>query len=250
MRCKNCGWPNEPNASKCVKCNAPLSVGASMPEAGRQSSISSQPSENLKATLRESSMGASMGSSSSFQEPQAPGAQHLDPPFQPSGSEGASGVCPECGYKRSPSTKACPVCGHTFDKTIIDSVPPTPSTGGSEGFSQRSGRFAGTINPWMVPGEESAFCTLQRIPWQTEKVTYEPVSYSGQRIELNRGNTDSNNNSITSRTQAVLTQENGKWYIEDSSEMHTTLIRVSRKMELQDGDVVVLGNRMFEFRKG
>ena len=24
MECKNCGWENEPNALRCIKCNAPL----------------------------------------------------------------------------------------------------------------------------------------------------------------------------------------------------------------------------------
>lgn len=220
MRCKNCGWPNEPNATRCVKCNAPLSGATSMPEVGRQPSYSSQPAENLKSTLRESS--------TEYQASQPP-------------TEIDNNVCPDCGYRRSSSMKSCPNCGRKFDGTFLDEVHEPP-------VQQHSHR--GTINPWMQPGEESAFCTLQRIPWQTERVTYEPVSYSGQRIVLNRSNTDSNNNSITSRTQAILTQEDGKWYIEDGSEMHTTLIRVSRKVELQDGDVVVLGNRMFEFRKG
>lgn len=220
MRCKNCGWPNDPNATRCVKCNAPLSGASSMPEVGRQSVYGYQPSENLKTTLRESST-------------EAQGAQQE--------TERDNSVCPDCGYRRSPSVKICPNCGCKYDKTFIDSVPEPPT--------QRDSH-RGTINPWMQPAEESAFCTLQRIPWQNERVSYDPVSYSGQRIVLNRSNTDSNNNSITSRTQAVLTQEDGKWYIEDGSEMHTTLIRVNRKIELQDGDVVVLGNRMFEFRKG
>ncbi len=91
---------------------------------------------------------------------------------------------------------------------------------------------------------------MRRIPWQTEQATYEPVSYSGDEITLNRANTDSNNNSITSKVQAVITREGDEWYIENRSEMQTTLIRVDRKMRLQDGDVIVLGNRMFEFKKG
>ena len=24
MRCKNCGWPNKPNETTCVKCHTPL----------------------------------------------------------------------------------------------------------------------------------------------------------------------------------------------------------------------------------
>ena len=37
---------------------------------------------------------------------------------------------------------------------------------------------------------------------------------------------------------------------ENRSEQKTTLIRVDRKTKLNDGDIIVLGNRMFGFRKG
>ena len=63
MRCKNCGWPNEDNVSRCVKCNAPLQ--GSMIDSARQQSLqaSSNESEPLNATLREPS------SSGSFANP-------------------------------------------------------------------------------------------------------------------------------------------------------------------------------------
>lgn len=255
MRCKNCGWPNEPNASRCVKCNASLSGATSMSEPASQPSYSPEPAENLKSTLRESS---AFGTVDPKPETEQTSGTFGSRPEQSSHIHQSQGgadtlICPDCGYKRSPNIMTCPICGHKFGDKAAASEPlrsrnpfehqTNPPQGGG-------GRYAGTINPWMQPAEESSFCTLQRIPWQNEKVTYEPVSYSGQEIVLNRSNTDNNNNSITSRTQAILTQENGKWFIEDGSEMHTTLIRVNRKVELQDGDVIVLGNRMFEFRKG
>lgn len=224
MRCKNCGWPNESGVSRCVKCNAPLQ--GSMVDSGRQPSTPSDSDESLKSTLREPS---NRGGCASFESD-----NHDENPNN----------CFNCGYPISNGMSVCPVC-HA----------PLSQNGQPQGhpYNQPNGRKAnprgGTINPWATPTEDS-FCTLKRIPWQNERVQYEPVSYSGELIMLTRANTDANNNSITSQTQAVISHENGEWFIEDKSALKTTLIRVDRKVKLEDGDVIVLGNRMFEFRKG
>lgn len=228
MRCKNCGWPNEDNVSRCVKCNAPLQ--GSMIDTGRQQSMQPSEPESIKTTLREpSSSGGSV-----------------------SPSERESNNCPRCGYPVSSETRECPVC-HAELQQIgknnangHEQIPRPAVNPNNRGGFRPAG---GTINPWSTPAEDS-FCTLRRIPWQNERVTYEPVSYSGEQVVLNRANTDSNNNSITSREQAVISHENGEWFIENRSELQTTLVRVAGKMKLEDGDVIVLGNRMFEFRHG
>ena len=226
MRCKNCGWPNEANVARCIKCNALLQE--SMVDIGGQNPTvsSSDGPVMLNATLRESSSSDISSSENNFSS------------------------CPQCGYPVSPSSGECPVCHTRLNSTCDDEARKADNDNSAKLRNNSGGdRTGGTINPWTVPTQES-FCTLQRIPWQTEKVTYEPVSYSGKSIPLNRSNTDSNNNSITSREQAVITCENGEWYIENSSDMKTTLLRVGRRIQLEDGDVIVLGNRMFEFRKG
>lgn len=66
-------------------------------------------------------------------------------------------------------------------------------------------------------------------------------------VVLNRQNTEPDNNSITSKQQALISYEDGKWYIEDKSSFHTTFIRVTKKTMLEDGDILVLGNREFKF---
>lgn len=107
----------------------------------------------------------------------------------------------------------------------------------------------GTVNPWAKPRGQSSV-TLKRLNWQDEDTVYAPVSFPGDEIVLNRANTDPNNNSITSRQQARISRSGDQWFIENLSSQQTTLLRVDRRMPLQDGDVIVLGNRMFEFRKG
>jgi hypothetical protein len=102
--------------------------------------------------------------------------------------------------------------------------------------------------PSVGLSQGNRFCTLKPIAWQGEDVPYTPVTYSGETIILNRANTDANNNSITSREQAVLTFEDGEWYIENRSDLRTTYIRVNGKTKLTSGDIIVLGNREFEFK--
>lgn len=204
MRCKNCGWPNEPGQPRCTKCNTPLAQEAyNTPDYNRQSTDT-----NLQATLRDVSGG----------EPENPHAP--------------SATCHACGYPLTAEATRCPMCG-------------TP-TGAPQ---HATPKFTGTINPWANPRDDGFF-TLRRIKWNNENAEHEPRTFSGDEIILNRANTDPDNTTITSRRQARITKKADGWHIEDLSEQKTTLVRVERPTLLCDGDIIVLGNRMFEFKKG
>lgn len=97
--------------------------------------------------------------------------------------------------------------------------------------------------PVVIP-----FCSLKPLARDGE-TTAVPAKrdFESPKVVLNRQNTDPENLSITSQQQAVLTFENGKWYIEDKSAYKTTYIRVTKKTELQNGDIVAMGDREFEF---
>ena len=91
-------------------------------------------------------------------------------------------------------------------------------------------------------------CSLKPLA-RTGETTELPAKhdFENAKVVLNRQNTDPENLSITSKQQAVLTFENGKWYIEDKSAYKTTYIRVTQKTELHNGDIVAMGDREFEF---
>ena len=109
----------------------------------------------------------------------------------------------------------------------------------------------GTVNPWAQPQyvDEMANCTLTPIAWDNERLDSVDIQFTGDTVVLNRDNTDPNNSSITSKTQAVLSYEDGAWYVEDKSQMQTTFKHISKKTLLEDGDVLLLGNRRFIFNK-
>ncbi|NDV57875.1 zinc-ribbon domain-containing protein [Bacteroides sp. 519] len=235
MRCKNCGWENPDQNQKCEKCNAPL-MGSMI-----ENNISGRKSEPiadvLRGTVPENGKHLNTGND-------------LDP------SENTN--CSACGYIISDKMNVCPNCGNDIGKSKVkispeqktktcpkcgNSVSPTMKFCSSCGSSLKMG----TVNAWESP-QQGNFCTLKPIPWKGEEVTYNPITYSGKLIILNRANTDPNNNTITSKEQAVLICEGNEWYIEDKSEQQTTFIRAGKKIKLENGDIVVLGNRLFEFK--
>ena len=238
MRCKNCGWENQDGSLRCSKCNAPLSGSMVENNHPQSNSSSRNSSENpLNGTLKESSV---------FSEDNRSTNLHSKPRS-----------CPKCGYPIHPDMKVCPSCGKSL--TTIEesqgkqsSEKKCPKCGtmakANENFCPNCGTplRMGTVNNWMNPSQ-GVFCTLKPIAWNNEGVNYQPISYSGDTIVLTRSNTDPNNNSITSKEQAVLTHDGNDWFIENKSEQETTFIKVSKKTKLTAGDVIILGNRLFEF---
>lgn len=256
MRCNNCGWQNPDGVSNCERCGSALNIqnGLGADASNQQNNYRQESASPLRSTLRET---AAFGNSVS--------------PENNSGNKvNTNDVCSSCGYSLSPVMNVCPQCGtprsqgqnessqnsfgnnrqqvHTRNKQcpkcgadVLQSAKYCPSCG--QPLTMR-----GTVNAWDDP-QGNEYCSLRPIPWSRENTEYAPISYSGQRIVLNRANTDPNNQSITSREQAVLTNDGKNWYIEDLSDQHSTMIRISRKTKLQSGDIIALGNRLFEFRE-
>ena len=252
MRCKNCGWENPDNSVRCEKCNAPLT--GSMGEHNSDNDYHSKQNTDrpLSGTVKESSV----FSSPSFNDQGTKHRQSIDS----SNSEDAAAPvsCPKCGYPLRPDMKVCPSCGtplNSFKKNTpdTDSAKKCSKCGApvkaNEKFCSNCGASLrmGTVNNWANPSQ-SVFCTLKPIAWANEGIEHQPISYSGDTIILNRSNTDPNNNSITSKEQAALIHNGNDWFIENRSEQETTYIKVSKKTKLESGDVIILGNRLFEFK--
>lgn len=176
-------------------------------------------------------------------------------------------ACPECGYPVRPDMAECPNCGHNgrvADDAASRSLncPKCNHENRQDAFycshcgyelqrkeperQVRPDYGRKTITPWEMQ-KPMCSCRLTMIPNHNEEITTSPLSFSGEEILLNRSNTDADNLTITSKEQAVLTYENNKWYIQDKSEQRTTFVYTTEKIELKPGDIIVLGNRRFEF---
>lgn len=270
MRCRNCGWENPDTSTCCEKCGAPFDSSPSV-QMPVSEPIQSAPivgtASPLHATIRESEAFSKVINSAQAQQSQECPFCHY--PIGP----GAI-VCPACGtsianmnnnqqsqYDRinAQATENENVMGNKHCTNCGELIEPNVRFCSSCGAQVRDAQiqpqqklhkpYGGTIASFNGPGNMGMgnFCTLKPIAWERERVEYQPVSYTGERIILNRANTDPNNQTITSHEQASLTCNNGIWYLEDLSANHSTMIKVRRPVKLEPGDIIMLGNRLFEF---
>lgn len=207
MRCKNCGWENEAGRMTCEKCSAPLSETSGNCESP---SIS-----NLKGTIPEGRV--------FDHSPQTHGEDAGQTPSN----------CPSCNYPLGRGISVCPMCGSS-------------AVAGRQNAPAAASPALGTVNPWASP-QNNANCTLRPLAWDNENSEHAARSYSGQSVMLNRDNTDPGNPTITSQVQAEMVFEDGAWYICDKSAQQTTYVHAGRKTRLEKGDIIILGNRRFEF---
>ena len=88
---------------------------------------------------------------------------------------------------------------------------------------------------------------LTTLPEEYEQISPVTQQFDNGSAILNRDNTEPGNMSITSKEQAEVKYEDGNWYIENRSKAKSTYLIVERKVELQSGDIIILGNRRFKF---
>lgn len=270
MRCTNCGYDNGAGYSACIKCGQPL-------QAFNQPSYNSlSQGEGLGGTVIGQQVGKReyepkptmiLGSNPNFQQ----GRETVVFPAGRSGGQKtlliSSTVCPNCKYPIVANHLNCPNCGtllaeqkNSSENKVI-STPPIPVMDDTfkcmhcQNKIPRSSRFCSFCGqpvppPTILPKKPvgpSCFLTMQ--PEDSEVLEQPKKGYSGESVILNRLNTEENNPTITTQKQAELKFEEGEWYLLNLSEQQTTYLELNRKIQLEDGDIIVLGNRRFKFEK-
>lgn len=243
MRCKNCGWPNKPQVKTCVKCHAPLDqTEMSQPVPPQRDFPNETSSAELQKTVLESeSFGYDSGN---------------DVNVSMGSKEGK--VCSKCGYLLRIDAVKCPNCNFpvsgvhpTFEKpqqnTTGDFASQRPTRVENQAVSNVN--YRGTINPYMMTYEPEPTFILKPLKRMNERKDFEDIEFEGREVVLTRSNTEANNSSITSKEQAVISRMGGHWFIDNLSEQKTTFIQVSNKLQLHEGDIILLGNRLFEFHE-
>lgn len=255
MRCKNCGWPNKASETKCVKCNTPLSVvDEDMDGVGGESFQSHRP---LNRTILEDDI---------FDTPEKGEVKNFGNELAQDENVKSLTQCPKCGYPLRSGVDKCPNCNFQIDFSRQGVRSPSydaqigassrreephrrPTRVAAEGASDSMKKLRGTINPYMMNMEVEPSFVLKPVKRMEERHNFEEQEYEGKQVVLNRDNTESNNSSITSKEQAIISNVDGRWFIEDKSELKTTFVQAAKKIELHDGDIILLGNRLFEFHK-
>ena len=207
--CPRCGNKIDPEAENCMFCGEQLKTTPSQPDTLEDSGQQPQKDDRKQEENEEGKI------------------QHFDIP--------TSVTCPECGNEVPLEYTFCPKCGTRIPKNTI-----RVTRHQQEEEEQQ-------IEEEVVPEVPVVKCTLTLIPEEGEQTAAVTQTYEGEEVVLNRNNTEPTNRTITSREQARITHEDGHWYVEDLSDMKSTFIHVGRKMEVQPGDVILLGNRCFTF---
>ncbi|MDR2497401.1 MAG: zinc ribbon domain-containing protein [Tannerellaceae bacterium] len=234
MKCNNCGSDNRDDSSHCGQCRAVLPGYASpgRPTVGNYQQRTSPSTPN--------------------KPPYAGAPTIYDKDLK---------KCDACGYRMMPGSSVCPNCGKDSEaKPQIAGRQQCPKCRHNcaadalfcsncgfdmQGFERTTAPRPKTITPWDMKPANS--CRLKAIPNENESIQQGTLRFAGDRVVLNRANTEEANLTITSKEQAVLVCENGKWYIQDKSEHKTTFIHTKEMLELRPGDIIMLGNRRFEF---
>lgn len=247
MRCKNCGWPNQPGETECRKCHAPLDPNGVDNTPMPQEPPMTEQINNLKKTVL---------------EPMMPGMAAATAPI-PAPTDVSGNTCPQCGFPLRPGSEKCPKCGLVLGgapqqpiahrATVLSPAPaPTVQAPAANdhvkgvSFKNMSGNMK-TVNPFLDGFEAVAACSLTPMKRSNERKEVVTQEFEGEVVELNRANTDPENVTIASDKQAVITKEGDSWFIEDKSDARTTFVRAGSKVEITDGSIILLGNRLFEF---
>lgn len=209
--CPYCGYPVMGNFSSCPNCGATLSQAQPAP-------FAQQPYQQpIQQTV--------------VQQPVQQPVQPAPAPAPQKGTKKAANVgldidqevkCDKCGTMVSLDFKFCPKCGERIHLPTMRVVrhKPTPP--------------APHFHLTLIPEEE-------------EQIVAAKKDYEGTSVILTRENTEPDNRTITSKEQAELSFEDGKWFLLNKSELGSTYLEANRKLELQPGDIVVLGDRRFKF---
>lgn len=232
MRCKNCGWDNPVGKSRCEKCNVPLSgsmidseVSFSQHPPVEETGFRPDKTVYEEEVFREEASAGAGRKCEKCGYPLRPGQSRCPECETETKEVEKEAYCPQCGQALRGATNFCPNCGHSLI---------------SRPEKKEFGRKT------VLPGRRFR-CSLTLIPEEKEHLEPQTLDFSGEEIILNRDNTEPDNNTITSQEQAVLIYENKKWYIQDRSSLKTTYVYAGDKVELHSGDIIVLGDRKFEF---
>lgn len=136
--------------------------------------------------------------------------------------------CNNCGYPVINGMHTCPNCLAEMPEEIIA---PLLVADGEDKCNET----------------EISVCTLRPIVLPGEREMPEKVYDEGVEVYLSRSNTVSYDRTIDDEEQACLFFSDGYWFIEDRSRDNSTYVHAGAGIKLEPGDIIRMGERLFEF---
>ncbi len=227
-RCGECGWPNNiDSASHCEKCGAPLEASHNPPPA---------PSPNTPPPNTNAGDGKKTIIGGGHNMPSWDAHTPSNPQPPAGGGTGSILKCSSCGFyplraELSPSTP-CPNCGTTG---VSQGAAPQSASSGNQNLKKT--QMFGDIS--FDDAKPKRFKLIENN--QQERL------FEGETVQLGRENIDPQNYSI-SGNHATVEMIDGQWHLSNQSSNGFTFVQVKGKVALNDGDIVVIGNKIFQFK--
>ena len=255
MRCNNCGWDNQQTAIVCIKCNTQLEKVTT--------GVKGPTSEDLHFQKTKSEQDLPHSENKVFAK-----TISENPVDNPASNEIEKDIlipCPNsnCGYLNPGDAIICAKCktsltGSVNEKRAAETLREnqfTPTVkikipGPGDAFKstidpyRKNNKHVFTLVPILREGEKTY---SDNPPGGSNFFNNEFITDNNTPVALKRENLEKDNTTITGKVQAELYFEDNKWYIEDKSDLKTTFVHVKRKMELNDGDILLMGDRKFIF---
>lgn len=256
MKCKNCGHSNAAHAAKCSECNAPLEGSMIMENAssaGHQGEVTCKncSTKNSANSLKCHECNAPLAGTNIISQVEASVSTSI------LSNNSSSGQCPDCGYPNILGAANCAQCRSklkaekeqvvVMDQRIKKTQENQQMQINAKAEGSQKIDASKTINPWVVvdkPAEDGFTLT----PIDDGQMAHDKeIGFADNAVLLNRENLDPTNTTITNKSQANIQKIDGVWTIENSSELGTTFIQVNSSKNLENGDVILLGNQLYKF---
>ncbi len=232
-RCNKCGFQNPVNAKECMECHSPLSFGKNFAET--EPLKEEKPSID-KPAAKKTQMGKGV-SGGYIDNP-----EKVPPPRKPVQNIKDEIICPHCNYPNAADAEICINC-----KKEISEIEQEPTH--NEIIPQGKKSYSCSLKPILKQGEKKlpALKFSAKPVGQKTRNPWTDAEEEPTDIILKRENTEPGNMNISGKSQAMLKNENGRWLIVDTSEFKTTYVQISKPHDLKKGDIILLGDRLFEF---
>lgn len=256
MRCDYCGWINTDDSKRCVKCNQILPEAPVSPQQPNLTQIvTPNPDKTEESTNNPCSFCPSCG------YPTATNAT----------------VCPACNTQISnndsivPDTKATirvvPSIGQDavmqtpgnsnfaaqMKQTVRDgaaAIAATVATSSSCTNEELKNVVRDLVAEEQLKknkSEHNKGCTITSLDGFNG--SHNSIGIQNGTTILKRADIDIENYAIDENQHVEFECIDGQWYIQNLSANNNTYICIKRKMQLENGDIIIIGNRRFIFNK-
>ena len=249
LRCNECGYSNAEGQTACAKCGSELDASGASASATKGNAndaaktvvggaSSDRPIDNVPQGGHKTVMGQA-SNMPAWDKPAADNRPSTDSTIK----------CPSCGFyplRAAVSDETpCPNCGEK-GKAISgsdDAAPANSSSAASNGLAASKGGAKTMMLSDLTPEEEEkpGFALI-------EERSQEQLVFDGEEVTLKRDLLDADNMSISGTAHASIKLRDGKWSIQDLSSNGATFIQVKGEVELNDGDKVLIGNKIYTFK--